>query len=272
MGRKKQLIIPVFIPLAGCPHRCIYCNQQRITSAVGLPTVEQVEHTVKRYLSTWKAEGRRELAFYGGTFTALPQSLQEDYLKCARRLVEKGLVDSVRISTRPDCVDSFTAEFLSAMGVETVELGVQSMVDEVLRLSERGHTRADTVNAVRVLRAHNITVGVQIMPGLPGDTVETILETARRVTALKPSMARIYPTLVIKDTPLERLFREGRYTPWPLERMVEVCATIYRLFTEKGIRVIRMGLQPTGELVRAIVAGPFHPAFGELVKKEAGLI
>ncbi len=269
MARKKQLIIPVFIPFAGCPHRCIYCNQQKITSTSGLPAIEEVEEMVWRYLSTWKGSGRKELAFYGGTFTALPHVVQQGYLECARRLMERGAVDSVRISTRPDCVDKGTVESLCSYGVETVELGAQSMVDEVLRLIERGHSGADTIEAVKVLKAADMTVGIQIMPGLPGDTEDTVLETAQKVMALSPQLVRIYPALVIKDTPLERLFREGSYTPWPLEKMVRLCARLYRLFTAEGIRVIRMGLQPTEGLLRSLISGPFHPAFGGLVRKRA---
>ncbi len=269
MARKKRLIVPIFIPFAGCPHRCIYCNQKRITSQVGLPTIEDVESTVRLYLSTWRADGRKEIAFYGGTFTALPHDVQKTYLECARKFIEDGLVDSIRLSTRPDCVDRSIARFLRSYGVETVELGAQSMVDEVLKLSERGHRAEDTVRAAGVLKEAGISVGIQIMPGLPKDTVETILETARRVIALKPQMVRIYPALVIKETPLERLYEEGSYTPWGLERMLRICAHLYRLFTEENIRVIRMGLQPTEELKESLVAGPFHPAFGELVKKMA---
>ncbi len=269
MARKKQLIIPVFIPFAGCPHRCIYCNQQSITSTSGLPAMEEVEEVVRRHLSTWKGGGIKELAFYGGTFTALPHTLQKRYLECARRLMEEGAIDSVRISTRPDCVDKGTVEFLCSYGVKTVELGAQSMVDEVLELVERGHTAADTIEAFKVLRAADMTVGIQIMPGLPGDTEDTVLETAQQVVALSPQLVRIYPALVIRDTPLERLFSEGSYTPWPLEKMVRICARLYRLFTAEGIGVIRMGLQPTEGLVKSLISGPFHPAFGDLVRKVA---
>jgi histone acetyltransferase (RNA polymerase elongator complex component) len=274
MARKKQLIIPVFIPFGGCPHKCVFCNQAGITGEDTLPSPGVVKATVERYLSTWEGRwegkgeggGRREVAFYGGSFTGLPPALQKSYLECAYGYVLKKRVDALRLSTRPDYIFRGGLALLKDYGVETVELGVQSMSDEVLSLSGRGHGADITVSAVELLRMEGFKVGLQIMPGLPGDTRASIIETARRVAELEPDFVRVYPTLVIRGTPLERMSTDGVYTPWPLEEMVEVCRDLSILFKKAGIPVVRFGLQPTDELEKNIVAGPYHPAFRQLVE------
>jgi histone acetyltransferase (RNA polymerase elongator complex component) len=267
MARKKQLIIPVFIPFGGCPHKCVFCNQAGITGESSLPSSGEVKATIYKYLSTWqgKGGGRREVAFYGGSFTGLPMALQKSYLESAYEFVINKRVDSLRLSTRPDYISGDKLAFLSDYGVETVELGVQSMSDEVLKLSGRGHGVSSTVRAVGLIKGEGFKVGLQIMPGLPGDTFASILYTARRVAELGPDFVRIYPTLVIRNTPLQRMYLDGEYTPWGLEDMVDVCREVSKLFKAAGIQVVRMGLQPTDELERSLVAGPFHPSFRQLV-------
>lgn len=265
MARKKRLIIPVFIPFGGCPNRCVFCDQFGVAGAEGLPGPEEVASTIELYLFTWRGTGRREVAFYGGSFTGLPTGVQERYLDVAVPYLADGRLDGVRVSTRPDYIDPAIAGFLRARGVDTVELGVQSMDESVLELSGRGHTRADTVRAVGLLRDGGFSVGVQVMPGLPGDTVDTILATADELAALGPDFARVYPTLVLAGTELHGLYEKGEYEPWPLDEMAGVCAEVCRRFTGAGVRVIRVGLQPTRELERQVVAGPYHPAFRELL-------
>ena len=271
MAKKRAyLIIPVFIPFGGCTHRCVFCNQTTITGATGLPPLSEVAKTVDSHLATWTKGGRKEIAFYGGSFTALPTEAQEEYLKAAHCYVKSGRVDAVRISTRPDKIEVETIRMLTAYGVDTVELGVQSMVDNVLKLSGRGHAASDTLRAVRLLKEAGVKVGMQIMPGLPGDTESTIVNTARRVITAGPDFVRIYPTLVVRDTPLYSIYKKGEYTPWPLDEMVEVCARVYKMFERASIRVIRMGLQPTKELEANLVAGPYHPSFRQLVTNCVG--
>ncbi len=265
MAKKKRLVIPVFIPFGGCPHRCVFCNQNNITGAAGLPATGDVVSTVKRYLSTWKGSGRREIAFYGGSFTALEREIQQRYLETACSFVADGSVDSVRISTRPDYIDDGITRFLKRYAVETVELGAQSFSDEVLRLSARGHDSRDTERAVGTLQRGGIEVGVQLMPGLPGDTEESIIESARKAASLRPSFVRIYPTLVIKDTPLYRMYLEGSYTPWSLAEMVRVLRVVYGIFTDAGIPVVRVGLHSSSTLEEGLVDGPFHPSLRELI-------
>lgn len=269
MSRKKRLIIPVFIPFGGCPHQCVFCDQTGITGKAEMPCTDEVNSTIETYLSTWEkagGKGPREVAFYGGSFTGLPKEQQAVYLKTARRFIEEGRMDSVRLSTRPDYMDAGTARFLNGYGVGTVELGAQSMSDAVLKLSGRGHSAADTERAVRVLKEAGIETGIQIMPGLPGDTEETIISTVEETIQLKPAFVRIYPTLVLKDTPLHAMYRAGRYAPWALDEMVPVCKKAAGLFRAAGIPVIRMGLQPTEDLTKALVCGPYHPSFRQLVE------
>lgn len=265
-SRKRRLIIPIFIPHEGCPHQCVFCNQTDITGQNSLPALTEVSETIAQYLSTWRGEGPREVAFYGGSFTGLSDNLQRDFLETAYAFIQRGEINAVRVSTRPDYISHEKVKLLREYGVGTVELGVQSMDDGVLGLSGRGHTAGDTVRAVELLRTAGLTIGLQMMPGLPGDTRETILATAREIVSLRPDFVRVYPTLVIKNTPLEKLYRRGDYCPWLLESMVEVCREVMSLFDNARIPVIRVGLQPTAELEESIVAGPYHPSFRQLLE------
>ncbi len=267
MGRKKQLIIPVFLPFAGCPHQCVFCDQVGITGRDGLPDEDAVRRTIDAHLASWKGAGAREVAFYGGSFTALQPERQKAYLEIAREYVLGKAVDSIRLSTRPDCVSAGSCAFLLGYGVRTVELGAQSMSDEVLRLSGRGHGADDTRRAVKTLRESGMRVGLQLMPGLPGDSRVTMMQTAEEAARLRPDFVRIYPALVIKGTPLHRMYLSGQYTPWPLEEMADMCRGISAVFRDADIPVARFGLQPTAELERSLVAGPYHPAFRQLVER-----
>ncbi|MBI5328481.1 MAG: radical SAM protein [Deltaproteobacteria bacterium] len=265
MARKKQLIIPIFIPHYGCPHQCIFCNQTNITGKERLPDTTEVANTIGDYLKTWKGGGRKEVAFYGGSFTGLGMDIQERFLKTAFKFIDYGLIHSIRISTRPDYITKQGLMFLKNYNVETVELGVQSMDDEVLKLSGRGHTAEDTKEAVMLLKRYGFKVGLQFMPGLPGDTEEIVLCTANKIAELEPDFVRIYPTIVVKDTPLEKMYMSGLYNPWPLTKMVDVCKKLVSLFNAKEIPIIRLGLQATEILEQSIVAGPYHPSFRGLV-------
>ncbi|MBI5887535.1 MAG: radical SAM protein [Deltaproteobacteria bacterium] len=265
MSKKKRLIIPIFIPFAGCPSRCVFCDQEGITGKGQMPSAGDVTRVIESHLASWKGSGEKEAAFYGGTFTALPVETQRRYLEVAFGYVRSGGLDSLRVSTRPDCVSNETVELLTAYGVKTVELGVQSMDDEVLKLSGRGHGVNDSIEAVRLLKEHGLTVGLQFMPGLPGDTEAAIIKTAEEMIALRPAFARVYPALVLKGTALHRMYLDGQYSPWPLDEMVKICERILTLFNQAGIPIVRMGLQPTTELRESIVDGPYHPSFRQLV-------
>ena len=259
----RRRILPIFVPHAGCPNDCVFCNQKRISGSL-LPASAE---TVLIRLSELPEDARCELAFYGGSFTAIDPGLREELLGAARPFLERGTVESIRVSTRPDAVDSEVLASLARAGVKTVELGAQSMSDRVLRLSGRGHTSADTVRAAALVREAGLVLILQMMTGLPGSDPAADIDTARKLIALRPDGVRIYPTVVVRDTALETLWRSGRYREHTVEDAVEVCAKILPLFETASIPVIRLGLNPTDELSGgAAVAGAYHPALGELVR------
>jgi len=265
------MIIPFFIPHAGCPHQCVFCNQKRITGKSAAPDPSSIPATIIQHLASGHDRARRDpvqVAFYGGSFTALSREVQQAYLEQVLPFIASGRIAGVRVSTRPDAISADGLALLQRYHVGTVELGVQSMDDEVLKLSGRGHTASDTVQAVTMLSAHAFSVGLQLMPGLPGDSGEIFCDTVSKVIALKPDVVRLYPALVIRDTPLEQLYRTRGYSPLALDEAVALCRDALAKFRQAGIAVIRIGLQPTEELGRpgAIVAGPFHPAFRQLVE------
>jgi histone acetyltransferase (RNA polymerase elongator complex component) len=261
------MIIPFFISHAGCPHRCVFCDQKRITGQSRPVDPSSIPRTIHEHLRSQPAQEPAQVAFYGGSFTALPIGTQTAYLETVRPFIDSGTIESIRLSTRPDAVTTDILALLKQHHVRTVELGVQSMNDQVLARSSRGHTAADTVNAVALLREQDFDIGLQLMPGLPGDTAMIFKETVTGVIALKPRVVRIYPALVIRGTSLEDLNRSGSYQPLRLEEAVELCREAFERFERAGIEVIRTGLQPTEALTAgdAIVAGPYHPAFGQLV-------
>jgi len=269
MAKKKQLIIPVFIPFGGCPHRCVFCNQRDITGQSEMPTIKEVSGKITEYLSTWKGTGRREVAFYGGSFTGLPVNIQEEYLAAAKVFVDAGSIDALRISTRPDYIDAEVIRRLLCFRVETVELGVQSLNDEVLLLSARGHDRSSVELAVGLIKDAGISLGIQLMPGLPGDSSERFMQTVDSTVALAPEFVRIYPTLVIKDTELAGLHAAGRYIAWDLPDMVELLKKAVAVFESASIKIIRMGLHGSEELRQSLIDGPYHPDLRGLIA-EAG--
>jgi len=262
------MIIPFFIPHAGCPHQCVFCDQRNITGRKIADEPSSLHRTVNRYLESRTSEEPCQIAFYGGTFTALPPATQKAYLEAAQPFIASGRVRSIRLSTRPDCISREVLGLLKEHHVETIELGVQSLDDTVLILSGRGHTAADTVHATRLLREYGFRVGLQLMPGLPGDSAETFQETVAGTISLAPDFVRLYPALVIRDTPLEELYRTNRYAPLALDEAIAVCKHALLRLAAEGIDVVRIGLQPTEELEKAgtVIAGPFHPAFRQLVE------
>ena len=263
----RERIIPIFVPHLGCPNDCVFCDQRRISGSP-LPATGAA---VTAALEKARAEGLAgaQLAFYGGSFTAIDPAGQEELLAAAQPFREDGTIRALRLSTRPDAIDGAALERLLRCGVETVELGAQSMDDRVLRAAGRGHTAADTERAVRRLKEAGFRVVLQMMTGLPKSSRESDIETAEKLIALKPDGVRIYPTVIVKNTPLERLWRAGLYAEHTVEAAVDVCACILPKMEAAGIPVIRLGLNPTEELSRGgAVAGAYHPALGELVRSE----
>ncbi len=266
---KKHYIIPIFVPHKGCPHDCIFCNQKKITGQIGEVTAGEVRDKIEEYLATILPDaGHVEVAFFGGSFTAIPMDYQTELLEAAASYVDGVRIESIRVSTRPDCIDEEIAENLKKYKVGIVELGVQSMEEDVLKLCNRGHTSEDVIKAVRLLKKYGFTVGVQMMIGLPGDSEEKALLTARKLISLKPDIARIYPALVIKNTYMEDMYINGEYQPLTIEAAAEEAKKLLILFEGNGINVIRIGLQPTENIEsgKDVVAGPFHPAMRHLVE------
>ena len=260
-------IIPVFVPQLGCPHQCVFCDQRRISGQLRPVTADEVQSITDQAAAFLPAGGKRQLAFYGGSFTAIPAAQQEELLAAAKAAREQGKIDAIRLSTRPDAIDAAVLERLARCGVETVELGAQSMDDAVLRLSGRGHSAADVERAAKLVRAAGFRLVLQMMTGLPGSSAEKDLDTARRLIALRPDGVRVYPTVIVRGTPLEALWRAGKYKEHTVEDAVSVCARVVPLFDAAGIPVLRLGLNPTEELSAGEAAGgAYHPALGELVR------
>ena len=269
----RRFIVPIFISHFGCPCRCVYCDQRKLARpASALPTPEEIYEEIERGLSlgTRKRKQQRtvQVAFYGGSFTALPLQIQRALLCSAAPFLEAGRVHSLRLSTRPDSISPEVLEILRTHTVATVELGVQSMDDDVLRISQRGYGRQEVIKAVGDLLQGNFEVGMQLMVGLPGDSVQRFDATVEAVIDLRPHFVRLYPTLVIKGTALARWFRQGRYHPLSLEEAIARTKGALQRFRQARIPVIRVGLQPTPTLETpgTIVAGPYHPAFRQLVE------
>ena len=268
----KDFIIPVFIPHAGCPNKCIFCNQNSVTGIQNkIPSQEELSRIITSFLNyKGKNRGRVQIGFYGGNFLGLGIDKIEQLLCVAAKYVTNGFVDSIRFSTRPDTIDNKKLDFLKNFPVSTIELGVQSMDDSVLAQARRGHTSSDTKNAVDLLKKKSFNIGLQMMIGLPGDDESRSVSTAWRISELSPDFVRIYPTVVLAGSPLAGLYKKGKYVPLSLEEGVSITKKAYLVFRENNIRVIRMGLQATEDLREgtSILAGPYHPAFGHLVYSE----
>lgn len=265
----KTYNIPIFVPHRGCPFDCVFCNQKRITGTQKEITKNDVCDIIEEYLKTLPKNGAHiEAAFFGGSFTGIPFSEQTALLSAAYEYVKSGKIEGIRLSTRPDYIDEVILDNLLRHGVTTIELGVQSMDDEVLLKAGRGHTAKQVREAVALIRRYPFRLGLQMMTGLPADTNEKALYTADEIIKLKPDIVRIYPTLTIKDTALEDMYKSGLYVPQSVSEAVDLCKKLLLKFEEHNITVIRLGLQSTDEICEngSVTAGPVHSAFGELVE------
>lgn len=260
-------IIPIFIPHAGCPHQCVFCNQKTI-SGQRTAAVEGAKEQIKKWLEWVKPSVENEAAFYGGSFTGLDIALQKELLALTDQLRSQKIIGSVRLSTRPDYIDVERLALLREHGVQLVELGVQSLDDEVLVAAERGHTAKQVAEAVALLKEYGLKVGVQLMVGMPKQGFASVKETVEQVLQLQPDVARIYPLLVIQGTPLAKSYERGEFVPLTLEEAVRQSAYVYKKLFAAGVKIIRVGLQADDELCAEgnILAGPFHPSMGEFVQ------
>ncbi len=271
--QKKLYIIPVFVPHLGCPNDCIFCNQKSISGQTKMVTKDDLKETIEYYLSSFKEkDSYKEIAFFGGSFTAIDVKFQEELLQTANEYIQQGKIDGIRISTRPDYIDKEILKRLKKYHVKTIELGVQSSNDYILKRIARGHTFEDVKKASKLIRRYGFNLGHQMMIGLPESTKIDEINTSKELIKLKPKMVRIYPVLVIKNTKLEKEYNEGIYEPLTVNQAVERCKEVVYKFNKKRVEVIRIGLQNTDIISEPdskeseVVAGPFHPAFGQLVE------
>ncbi len=261
--------IPIFLPNKACPNKCIFCNQYSIASKEHIPEPDELPPIFEKHFNTFKSTERTvEIAYFGGNFTGIEEDSQKQYLDVAKEYLNNGQIDGIRISTRPDYINKDKLELLKSYGVTAIELGTQSLDDKVLKLCNRNHTAEDSVKAAKLIKDYGFELGMQMMTGLPGDTEEKSIKTAKQIIDLGAETTRIYPCLVIKDTELENLYKQGEYTPQTLESAIKLSATLVELFENANVKVLRVGLHPSEGFIKGeeLVDGPFHPAFGELVR------
>ncbi len=267
----KTFNIPIFVPHKGCPHDCIFCNQKKITGKASDINLDDVVKTIEENLSSIKnIEGEKyiEIAFFGGSFTAIEKDTRESLCKIAYKYLKNGLIDGIRCSTRPDCIDKNVLDELKNYGFTAIELGVQSTDDEVLLKSGRGHKSDVVFSSSKLIKEFGFSLGLQMMIGLVGDTYEKSIKTAKDIISLKPDCVRVYPTLVIKDTPLFDMMQNGEYIPISIDYTVKILSEILDMFYNENIKVIRVGLQTTDDVNQNTVSGPYHGAIRELAEGE----
>ena len=270
----RSKIIPIFLPHQGCPHRCIFCNQERVTGNSTIHKPSDIARLIGQYLETMDQARRKrpdtfperiEAAFYGGNFTGLPEAVQRDFLWPAYQAVQRKEIDGLRISTRPDYVTESGLQLLAEYGVKVVELGVQSLDHMVLQKSRRTYSEEQVERAVNLLHGHQFCIGLHLMIGLPGESFEARRYTSEKIIRLAPHFLRLHPTLVLKGTELEAMYRQGDYTPLTLEHTIAICKELVIQFKRAGMAVARIGLQSIPSMEESVIAGPFHPSLGELV-------
>ncbi|MBR3952259.1 MAG: radical SAM protein [Oscillospiraceae bacterium] len=261
----KHANVAFFVPMVGCPHRCSFCDQNSITGERGIPTPEEIDKTLKKAARQLHGFSEKsEIAFFGGSFTMIPRELMVSLLAPAKKWIDRKAFSGIRISTRPDAIDEEVLAVLKEYGVTSIELGAQSQSDEVLSKNRRGHSFSDTVKAAELIKNSGFSLGLQMMTGMPGSSKEDDLLTAARFAALKPDTMRIYPTLVLKNTPMAEWFAKGEYIPQTVDEAAAECAELLDIFELYNIKVIRLGLHAEESLEDNLIAGPYHPAFREI--------
>lgn len=268
--KDNQYTIPVFIPHKGCPNDCVFCNQKRISGQIKNVRPEDVKDIIEQYLGFYTKEKRIEVAFFGGSFTGIDINFQKQYLEVASRYLKEGKIDSIRLSTRPDYINDEILSMLKKYGVGTIELGVQSLNDKILSLSKRGHTVEDVEKASKLIQAYNITLGHQIMIGLPGSSIEDEVNTIKKSLLMGPKQLRIYPVYVIEDSELHSMYKSGLYDSLSVEEAVKRCKAVIQECQKTDIAIIRLGLQSTSEITASNtnIYGPVSDNFAEYVMAE----
>jgi histone acetyltransferase (RNA polymerase elongator complex component) len=266
MKQNKHYNIPIFLPELACRNKCVFCNQRNISGTHHIPTIQDAQEIIETHLTTIPTSGTKQIAFFGGNFTGLPIEQQKAFLKLAQSYIHKGAVESIRISTRPDYISEDILRMLQSYGVKDIELGAQSFDNEVLALSQRGHTSEDIIRAAELIRTYHFKLGLQMMIGLPGDSYEKSMHTAQKIIDYKADTTRIYPCLVIANTVLADMYTQGRYKPLDRATATVWLADIYSLFSQHNIRILRVGLHPSKDFESSeiVLAGPYHPSIKQL--------
>ncbi len=260
----KHINVALFVPDSGCKNRCSFCDQKTISGKNEPLKPDEINKAVEIALQSKADTGDGEIAFFGGSFTAIEKEYMITLLKRAKKYIDMGLFKGIRISTRPDCIDDEILTVLKQYGVTSIELGCQSMDDNVLMLNNRGHDSACVYSSAKLIKQYGFELGVQMMTGLYGDTNEISIKTAEKLISLKPDTVRIYPTVVLENTELCTLYKKGEYAPQTVEKAVEICSELIVMFEKANVRVIRVGLHSGGNVQEGYVAGAFHSAFKEL--------
>lgn len=269
---KTHAIIPIFIPHIGCPNDCVFCNQRTITAKLNPPQKTEIVDKIESHLATISNRGIEtiEVAFFGGSFTGIPLAQQIEYLSIAKKYKDEGIIHKIHLSTRPDYIDDSILTNLKEYGVDIIELGVQSFDEEVLRLSGRGHHAQEVYTSSALIKEYGFELGLQLMVGLPGDTYEKSIYSAREAVKIGPSIARLYPTIIIQDTELYSMYQSGNYHPLTTAEAVKTTKDMYVMLKNAGINVIRVGLKSTDHINESgqVIGGTYHPAFRQLVESE----
>lgn len=260
----KHSNISIFVPHIGCPNKCSFCDQNTISGTAHAPDGGEVSKICQKALGEMNLPENAEIAFFGGSFTAIPRRYMTELLEAASRFVGDGKFKGIRISTRPDCIDAEILRLLRSYGVTSIELGAQSMCDNVLKLNDRGHSAQDVADACGLIREFGFELGLQMMIGLYGSSPEDEMETVRKIAALKPDTLRIYPVVILKGTRLGELLQSGEYVPFDFDKAVELAAAAMIMAEGSGIRVIKCGLHASEFVERDMLGGFYHPAFREL--------
>ena len=266
---KKHAIIPVFIPHLGCKNNCVFCNQRIITAKTAPVTVVDVKNIIEAYLDTLLKRNLEtiEIAFYGGSFTGIPMDQQTAFLQVANEYYERGLVDNIHLSTRPDYINREILTNLKKYHVGVIELGVQSFDPEVLSKSKRGHSLQDVYDAVSLIKEFGFDLGIQLMIGLPGDSKEKCIASAKAAADLHPQLSRLYPTVVFPNTELCEMYKSGEYTAFTEDEYVDICKEMYKILSDAGITIMRVGLKSTDLVTEGTdLSSNYHPAFRQLVE------
>lgn len=264
----KHKNIAIFIPHVGCKNDCSFCNQRTISGTIKPPTKQEVRETLAKAFDEIHDKANTEIAFFGGSFTAIPKTYMMELLETANAFVGENKFYGIRISTRPDCISQEILDLLKRYHVTAIELGAQSMDDAVLQANNRGHTANDVIEASRLIQQNGFSLGLQMMVGLYQDSKESVIKTAQSIVAIHPDTVRIYPTVILKGTALDLLYQSGKYQPMELQEAVQICAELLALFEENKIRVIKLGLHASLDVEHDMTGGIYHPAFRELCENE----